>query len=266
MAQWLNRYLSRQDFVRRLRLDLVRAGIEIKPTQFFLLRLIIALTAALVARLFTASLPWWQQLAAMLAGGAAGYLLVRPYLGYRQRRRVAAFEKSLADALDVMVGALESGSSLSGAVELVSREMPVPLSAEFARVLRDAGLGLSYEDAFKGLHERVPSDDVGMLVSAVSIQFRVGGNLAEVLKTLGMTVRERARIRGEIKTLTAQQKITSYIITAMPFFLVGFLFVISRNYMLQLFEPGLQRVLAVSAVVLVGVGNVLLRRVLAIEV
>ena len=266
LALWLNRLLSRQDFVRRQRLDLVRAGIALKPTQFFLLRLAAALIVALLARIVAGSLAWWLQSVAMIVGGVAGYLLLRPYLTFRQGRRVATFEKHFGDALDVMVGALESGSSLSSAIELVSREMPPPLSVEFARVLRDAGLGLSYEDAFKGLHERVPSEDVGMLVSAVSIQFRVGGNLAQVLKTLGETVRDRERIRGEIRTLTAQQKITGRLISGIPFVLVGVLMLINPDYMRHLFDPGLPRLLAAIAALMVGAGNLVLRRVLNIDV
>ena len=93
-------------------------------------------------------------------------------------KRMDDFEKHLADGLDIMVGGLEAGSSLTAAVELVSREMPAPLSTEFSRVLRDASLGMSYEEAFNGMYQRVPSDDVGMLVSAIGVQFRVGGNSA----------------------------------------------------------------------------------------
>lgn len=262
----LNRFLSRQDVVRRMRLDLVRAGIPIKPTQFFLARIALALVGIVAVQAIGSNLPTLLRTAAMAAAAVGGYLLARPYLSFRQGRRVSAFEKQFADALDVMVGALESGSSLTSAVELVSREMAPPLSAEFGRVLRDAGLGLSYEEAFKSLHDRLPSDDLGMMVSAVSIQFRVGGNLAEVLKTLSHTVRERERIRGEIKTLTAQQKMTSRLITGLPFFLVGALFVINSQYMRHLFDPGLPRLLAALGVSMVIAGNLVLRRVLQIEV
>lgn len=262
----LNRFLSRQDFVRRMRLDLLRAGISIKPTQFFLARVAVALVGVIAVQALGGSLPILARLAAMAATAAAGYSLARPYLNFRQERRVAAFEKQFADALDVMIGALESGSSLTSAVDLVSREMAPPLSSEFGRVLRDAGLGLSYEDAFKSLHDRLPSEDLGMLVSAVSIQFRVGGNLAEVLKTLAHTVRERERIRGEVKTLTAQQKMTARLITAMPFGIVGILFVINRSYMQHLFDPGLPRLLAAIATGMVLTGNMILRRVLRIDV
>ena len=252
--------------MQRLRRDLVRAGLTIKPSQFFLLRVGLALAGFLAAYTLSLSLPFPVRLALLAGGAVGGYRVVKPYLRFMQRRRVAAFEKYFPDALDVMIGALESGASLTTAMELVSREMPPPLSLEFARVLRDAGMGLSYEDAFGNLLDRVPSEDLGMMVSAVSIQFRVGGNLAEVFKTLGHTVRERVRIRGEIKTLTSQQRLTGKVITGLPFLLTGVLFWLNGAYMAHLFDPGLTRVMLVLGLIMVGVGNWVIGRIVAIDV
>lgn len=266
LVQRLNRLLSHQEFVQRVRLDLVRAGIRLKPTQFFLLRVGLAFAGLVVAYSLSFSFPLVLRLVLLVAGAVGGYLLVKPYLGFRQRRRIAAFEKPFPDALDIMVGALEAGGSLTSAIELVSREMPAPLSTEFSRLLRDIGLGVSYEEAFNLLYERVPSDDLGMMVSAVSIQFRVGGNLADVLKILSQTVRDRVRIRGEIKTLTSQQVMSARIITGLPFLLTGVLFTFNAAYMSHLFDPGLPRLLAVMGVVLVIIGNWVIRKLIAIEV
>ncbi len=262
----LNRLLSHQEFVNRVRLDLVRAGVTVKPAQFFLLRVGLALIGLLIAYGLSSGLPFGARLAAMAAAAAGGYQLVRPYLGVKQRRRVAAFEKPFPDALDIMVGSLEAGGSLATAIEMVGREMPAPLSTEFNRLLRDTGLGLSNEAAFNALLERVPSEDLSILVSAIGIQFRVGGNLAEVLKTLSHTVRERVRIRGEIKTLTAQQSISAKIITGLPFALTGLLFAVNSEYMKHLFDPGLPRVLLVVGLVMVAIGNWVIRKIIAIEV
>ncbi len=262
----LNRLLSHQEFVNRVRLDLVRAGVTVKPAQFFLLRVGLAIIGLLIAYGLSSGLPFGARLAAMAAAEAGGYQLVRPYLGVKQRRRVAAFEKPFPDALDIMVGSLEAGGSLATAIEMVGREMPAPLSTEFNRLLRDTGLGLSNEAAFNALLERVPSEDLSILVSAIGIQFRVGGNLAEVLKTLSHTVRERVRIRGEIKTLTAQQSISAKIITGLPFALTGLLFAVNSEYMKHLFDPGLPRVLLVVGLVMVAIGNWVIRKIIAIEV
>jgi tight adherence protein B len=262
----LNRYFARRDYVQVTRIGLVRAGLQLKPTQFFLIRLTLALVVALLGSAILRNLGTVALWAGAGAGLVVGYMLVQPYLGYLQRKRMDAFEKTFPDGLDIMVGGLEAGSSLTSAVELVSREMPAPLSTEFARVVRDASLGMSYEDAFNGMHERVPSDDVGMLVSAISVQFRVGGNLAMVLRTLSETVRDRQRIRGDIKTLTAQQSMTGWLVTGLPFAMVLMLLIINRSYMGQIFQPGPQRIVALVGVAMILVGNVAIRRILRINV
>jgi tight adherence protein B len=262
----LNRTIARRDYVQATRIDLVRAGLQVKPTQFFLIRLILALVGALLGSTLLRGAGTIPFLIGAIGGFVGCYLLAQPYVAFRQRKRLDAFEKLFADGLDIMVGGLESGSSLTAAVELVSREMPAPLSTEFSRVVRDASLGLSYEDAFNGMYDRVPSDDVGMLVSAVSVQFRVGGNLAAVLRTLSETVRDRQRIRGDIKTLTAQQSMTGWLITGIPFFMVVMLLIINRAYMSQIFQPGPQRIIAGIGVVMIVIGNVVIRRILRIKV
>lgn len=266
LAKQLNRFFARRDFVQATRIELLRAGLQIKPTQFFLFRLVLALVGGLLLAMLLHGQGIVLLVVGALLGVAGGFLLVRPFLDLKKRKRLDAFEKHFADALDIMIGGLEAGASLTAAVELVSREMPPPLSVELARVLRDASLGMSFEEAFKAMHERLPSDDLGMLVSAISVQSRVGGNLATVLRTLGDTVRERLRIRGDIKTLTAQQKMTGYLVTGIPFFMVGMLLLINRSYMIQIFHPGLQRILALGGAVLIVFGNLIIRRILRIEV
>lgn len=266
LAQRLNRVLARRGFVQATRLDLLRAGLQVSPTRFFRFRLLLALLSALLLGLLLREQGAVTQVVGALAGLVGGYLLVRPFLSFKQRKRLEAFEKHFPDALDVMVGGLESGSSLTAAVELVSREMPPPISTEFARVLRDASLGMTYEEAFRAAHERLPSDDLGMFISAISVQFRVGGNLATVLRTLGATVRDRLRIRGDIRTMTAQQRLSGWIITLIPFIVVGLLFITGRSYIMHAFEPGLARLLTIIAVVMILVANVIIRRILRIEV
>ncbi|HSH79419.1 MAG TPA: type II secretion system F family protein [Herpetosiphonaceae bacterium] len=266
IAQRLNRLLSHQVFVQRMRLDLLQAGITVRPTQFFLLRVVLALTGFLAASVLSLSLPPLFRLVLVAAMTVGGYFLVKPYVAFKQRQRINEFEKHFPDALDVMVGALEAGASFTAAVELVSREMPPPLSTEFGRMLRDASVGLSFEEACNGMYERLPSDDLSMMVSAVSIQVRVGGNLAVVLKTLSHTVRERVRVRGDIKTLTAQQSISAKVITALPFLLGGALFALNPDYMVHLFDPGLPRMMAMAGLVMVAIGNWVIRKIVAIEV
>lgn len=262
----LNRIVARRNFVEGMRRDLQRAGIQAPPARFFLVRMVLALSGALLVGALLQGQGPLAQLVGGVVGSAGGYLLVRPVLTHKQQKRLEAFENHFADALDILVGGLESGSSLTSAVELVSREMPPPISTEFSRVLRDASLGMSYEEAFNAMHERLPSDDLGMFVSAISIQFRVGGNLATLLRTLGATVRDRIRIRGDIKTLTAQQRMTGWLITGIPFVMVGMLLLLNPTYMRQIFQPGPSRTIALAGLVLIFCGNYVIRRILRIEV
>lgn len=266
LAKYLNRVLARRDFVAGTRRDLLRAGLQVTPTRFFLFRVLLALIGMLLGAVLTQGQGAIIQLVGPLGGLVGGYLLVQPVLKRKQQQRLDAFEKHFADALDILIGGLESGSSLTAAVELTSREMPPPISTEFARVLRDAGHGMSYDDAFKAMHERLPSDDLGMFVSAISVQFRVGGNLATVLRTLAATVRDRLRIRGEIKTLTAQQRMTGWLVTGIPLVMVGMLLAINRDYMVQIFQPGPSRMIAFAGLVMIFIGNLFVRRILRIQV
>ena len=145
-----------------------------------------------------------------------GYLVVKPFLDHRQRKRMDDFEKHLADGLDIMVGGLEAGSSITprwnwSAARCQRRSRPNSLACFGMRAWECLTKKRS-----TACIERVPSDDVGMLVSAIGVQFRVGGNLASVLRTLTDTVRDRQKIRGDVKTLTAQQKMTGWLITGIP--------------------------------------------------
>jgi tight adherence protein B len=266
MVKRLNRILARRNFVEGMRLDLLRAGIHWPPTRFFIVRVLLALSGALLVGVLLQGQGPLAQLVGGFVGLAGGYLLVRPILTHKQQKRLDAFEKHFADALDILVGGLEAGSSLTAAVELVSREMPPPISTEFSRVLRDARLGMTYDEAFNAMYERLPSDDLGMFVSAVSVQFRVGGNLATLLRTLGATVRDRIRIRGDIKTLTAQQRMTGWLVTSIPFVMVGILLALNPAYMRQIFEPGPSRTIALAGALLILFGNYVIRRILRIEV
>lgn len=262
----LNHFLATRSFVESTRIDLQRAGLQISPTRFFRFRVAMGLFGAAVLGLLLGGNGPMVQVVAALAGLFGGYMLARPFLSFKQEKRLDAFERHFADTLDVMVGGLEAGSSLSAAVELVSREMPPPISTEFARVLREASLGVSFDEAFKAAHDRLPSDDLGMFVSAISVQFRVGGNLATVLRTLGSTVRERLRIRGDVKTLTAQQRMSGWIVTAIPFGVVGMLLLTGPSYIAPDFRPGVARDLTIVAVLMIIAANIIIRRLLKIEV
>jgi tight adherence protein B len=182
-----------------------------------------------------------------------------------QRKRLAAFERYLPDAIDIMAGSLEAGSSLQMSLDLVAREIPAPVSTEFARALREVSLGMALDDALLNMLDRVSSEDLDMLATAVAIQYRVGGNLAEVLKVIAHTIRERVRIRADIRTLTAQQTMSANILIILPVVLAGLLFILNPNYERRLFDPGFPQIATASAVMMVIVAHFMLKRIVKID-
>ena len=146
-----------------------------------------------------------------------------------------AFNKQLPDTITLIANALRAGSSFLQAIELVVRESRPPVSTEFGRVIREVNLGLPFEQALENMVRRVRSDDLELMATAISIQHQVGGNLAEILDSIAYTIRERVRIKGEIRTLTAQQRLSGYVVGFLPIALAGFLFIAAPNFMEPMF-------------------------------
>ena len=190
------------------------------------------------------------------AGPAAGRLFAR--------RRLAALERQLPEAIDLMASSLRAGSTLSQAIDAIVREMDAPLSNELKRVQREVELGVPLVDALRQMAERLHTNDVLLLASAVGIQHRVGGDLSPVLTSLSHTIRERQRIRGEIKVLTAQARYSALIVGAIPILLFVFLWITNTEYVARLFEPALLPVFAMAIMAEVA-GFVLMRRMATVE-
>jgi tight adherence protein B len=155
-------------------------------------------------------------------------------------------------------------------LDLVSRESPNPTSTEYRRVVQEVSLGLTTEEALQNLLKRVPSDDLDLLVTAVGIQMESGGNLAQILDTIGHTIRERVRIKGEIAVLTAQGRISAYIITGLPIALAIFITVINPGYMAPMFTFGFPPeawcCLPVASLVMIVIGFFTIMKIVDIEV
>ena len=147
------------------------------------------------------------------------------WLGRRRASRLKAFNKQLPDTITLIANALRAGSSFLQAIEMVVREGQPPVTTEFDRVVREVNLGLAFDVALENMVRRVRSDDLELMATAITIQHQVGGNLAEILDSIAFTIRERVRIKGEIKTLTAQQRLSGYVVAVLPIGLMGVLFV-----------------------------------------
>jgi tight adherence protein B len=249
--------------------DLARADLKLTVTEFIGFKLLSALAGAGLGAFIGRASPQ-----AMLISGLVGAVVLsfapNVYLVIAARRRVKSFNNQLGDAINLLANSLRSGYSFLQSMELVSREAPPPMSNEFRRVVQEVGLGLSTEDALNNLLRRVPSEDLDLLITAVNIQHEVGGNLAQILETIGHTIRERVRIKGEIAVLTAQGRISAYVITALPIFLAIVITVINPTYMAPIFTFGLPPnawcCLPVTALAMIIAGFFAIMKIVDIEV
>ena len=255
----LNRAIAQQSFGERMATELARADLKLTVAEYFLLNVASMLIGFLIALLIFRNI-------LAIVGGLLGFYIPRLYVKMRQRRRLVAFNNQLGDTITLLANSLRSGYSLLQSMETVAKEMAPPVSEEFRRVVREIGLGLSNEEALDNLLRRVNSDDLDLMITAVNVHHEVGGNLAEILDTIGHTIRERVRIKGEIRTLTAGQRFSGYIIAFLPFGLGAFLFMMNREYMSVLFTDQCGLTMLVAAATGMIVGFFIIRRIVAIEV
>ena len=200
-----------------------------------------------------------------LVFGVVGWMIPPKYLNILAARRQKQFNNQLGDTIGLMANSLRAGYSLLQTMELVSRESPQPMSDEFRRVVQEVGLGVSPQQALNNLLRRVPGEDLDLLISAINIQHEIGGNLGQILDTIGETIRERVRIKGEISVLVSQQKLSANVITALPLLLVVALFFINRDYIMGVFTwPWI--CIPIGAAVLMVIGYFVMRKIVAIEV
>ena len=254
-----NSGLARLRLVRRLAAGLASADISLTVTEFML----IILGAGLVG--FFLGLLMGSPLFGLGLGAVAAYVPIT-WLRLAQRRRQSAFTEQMPDLLTLLVGALRAGYGLTQALEMLVEQTPAPTSVELGRVMRAVGLGLPVQQALADMAERVGTDDIELVVTAVTVQYDMGGNLAQTLDVIGETVRDRIRMLREIRVLTAQQRLTGYVLAVLPI-AVGFgLYAINPVYFLGLFGPGWIRLLPVAAVVMQVIGFLVIRRIVDIEV
>jgi len=260
LAEWLNRLISRQAFADHIATTLARANLPLTVPEFMLLTVgCVAVGAILGIFIF-------GQPISSIVLGSAGFFAPRLYMRYRRYRRQRSFEDQLPDVLAMRVGALRAGYGFMQSLELVAQEMPPPTGEEFRRAVQEVGLGLAQDRALQNLVRRMESEDLDMIVTAINVQYEVGGNLATLLETMSGAIRERMRIHREIRTITAQQRLTGYVLALMPFGLAGVLFVINPSYMMRLFQPGGILCIPIGAVVSVVLGFVTIQKIVSIEV
>ncbi len=204
-------------------------------------------------------------LAALLCGLLG---LIAPYifLSSRQSGRLRDFNNQLHTVLMQLSGSMRAGYGLQQAIDFVGHEMPAPAGKEFTQVLRDIRLGKATLDALESMLDRVPSDDLRLIVTAIRIHYEVGGNLAEILENVSETIRERVRIKGELRALTAQQRMAGYVLAALPVIVFFLLMLLNPSYESRLFMPGPTLCIPIGALLMMVSGFLIIRRLIQLEV
>lgn len=264
LTQWVNKSVEKSTFGERMARDLARADLKIKPGEY-----ISSFVIAIIGVSFVAWFIGGKDIISALIGAIIGFFLPRMYVRRQQSKRLIRFNEQLADMLNLMVNSLRAGYSTMQAMEAVSKELPSPICDEFRRVVQEMQIGLPMEGALDNLLRRIPSEDLDFVITAINVQREVGGNLAEILDVISYTIRERVRIKGELRVLTAQVMTSGKILAIMPIALIGVLWFINRSYIMEFFSPerGICGYIALGvAALLIVVGYFIMTRIADIEV
>jgi tight adherence protein B len=244
----------------RMELALDRAGSSLRPAEWLLIRVGVLAASLLLAILI---LPWWLGVPVGLLGGWGATAM---YMRMRAGRRTRKFADQLPDALQLVVGSLRSGFSLPQSIDALVREGADPVAGELGRALAETRLGGDLEDALERVGERNASQDMAWLVMAIRIQREVGGNLAELLSTVADTMVQRSRLRGEVKTLTAEGRLSAIIMGLLPLGLGGIMFMSSPEYIETLFQSATGWAMVIGSALMGVAGFAWLQKIIKIEV
>jgi len=266
-TDWLNRRVARSSLGDRIARELARADLKLKVAEYYALVFISTVVIAFLGFLLQ---PSWIS---AVIGAIVGFFIPRFYVKRQQTVRLNKFNDQLSDMLNLMVNGLRAGYSTMQAMEAVSRELPSPISDEFRRLVQEMQIGISMEKALDNLLRRIPSDDLDFVVTAINVQREVGGNLSEILDTISFTIRERVRIKGEIRVLTATVRTSGIVLSLIPVFLSLALWFVSPEYIGSFFEeargipqPACGIISVVTIVGMVALGYFFMMKIADIEV
>ena len=256
----LERWLEALPGMEQLALYAEQAGRQTPGYRISLLAIVLGLGAGWLTLVLS------HQPVLSLLAGVGGLLMPFFRISLERSKRIAKFEEQLPEALDVMVRALRAGHPFSGTLQLVSEEMDEPIAKEFGITFADINYGLEVKQAFMNLLERIPNMTLMTLVTAVVVQRETGGNLAETLSKISGVIRGRFRFARKVKTLSAEGRLSAWVLVMIPFLLFVVIMVTSPDYLpILLQEPAGQKIIVVSFVLQV-IGILWIKRVIRIDV
>ena len=263
LTDWVSQRVEKTSFGDNISRDLARADLKFKAGEY--------LAVVFISTLALGALAWFiggQNIISLFIGAVLGFFIPRFYVNRQQARRLSKFNDQLSDMLNLMVNGLRAGYSIMQAMEAVSKEMPSPISDEFRRVIQEMQIGIPMETALSNLLRRIPSDDLDFVVTAINVQREVGGNLSEILDTISFTIRERVKVKGEIRVLTSQVRASGTLLSLIPLGLTLVLWFLNPKYLMSFADGGLFCIIGagVTVVFLIGSGYFIMMRIADIEI
>jgi tight adherence protein B len=254
--EWLNDLLQKYQVSKMLDVMLIQANSKSSPAKLLLSSVGLAIAGFIAVSLFI-HIVLVQVLAACIFGYAPFGLL-----SMKRSRRIAAFNAGLPDAIDMMGRALRAGHSMTASINIVAEQSMEPVRSEFGEVFKQQNFGLPLRDALTQVLDRVPSQDLRVLVTGILVQKETGGNLAEILDRTANTIRERLKIQGEIRTHTAQGRMTGWILCALPVVMLIVINILNPGYSQMLLDTPIGHKLAYTGIGLLVTGGLAIRQII----
>ncbi|MBI5817683.1 MAG: type II secretion system F family protein [Verrucomicrobia bacterium] len=263
-VSWLNvaatvSWLVGPDFMRRQTELLASANLAWRASEFLTMRLTFAAIGVVLGLMLT------ERVIVIVLVAVAAFWLPVLYVGKRKAKRQSDFDMQLPDALQLIVNSLRAGFSFNKAMEVAAQATTPPISSDFASVQREVSLGMAIEDALQAMARRAQSPEFDIVVSAYLIQREVGGNLAVIMEKVAETVRQRLRMRGELRVLTAQGRISGYVVGLLPIAVFGIVIVAAPDYLDPLIKTTMGRSCLIFAVFWQAVGVFMIRGITNIK-
>lgn len=254
------RYSEQSNYYARIKSKLLQAYIKLKPIEF--------IEISIMAGLFLGMIMWMtsENIFVVLIGFVLGFRIPEVLLETIRKKRAKQLNDQLPQALSIISNGLRAGFSFPQAMAVVGREMEAPIADEFAKVLRDNSYGKNMDEALMDLSKRTDDDDLDIFITTLLIHLQVGGDLSEILDTISETIRERVKLKGDIRTMTAQSQISAVVIGILPVAIAGAMFVLNPGYIGTLFQNPLGLMMVGVAVVMMLFGAFILTRIVKVKI
>lgn len=260
MLNAVSEHLQKYSFAQKLQTLIMQSGSTSSIGAFFATSLGLAIAAGVLAHVFIDVTP--LVIVATIVGACSRYASFR----FLKARRLKALNVALPDAIELMSRALRAGHSMSSAIEIIAQQSVEPLAGEFDTVYQQQKFGIPFRDALMGMSGRIPSKDLSFLVTAILVQKETGGDLTEILDRTTHVIRERGRIEGEIRTYTAQGRLTGWILGLLPVIMLLIINVVTPGYSDVLFHDPLGQKMLYAGGTLIIIGGLIIRKIVDIQV